>query len=80
LSAHRGRCFRAWRSTQRRKHKQGKPWVFPIRQKLPRELRPFFFGNANQVRVTPEAMYMTLSRYAQANMSRFVRRGAARGQ
>lgn len=44
MSAHTGRCFRAWKRTTARKFRQGVPWHFPIRQKVPLILRPFLLG------------------------------------
>jgi len=41
MSAHTGRCFRAWKRTKQRKFKQGVPWNFPIRHKVPQSLQPF---------------------------------------
>jgi hypothetical protein len=81
MSAHTGRCFRAWRRTVARKSAQGQPWERPIRQKVPLALRPFLNAERSQRHAGPEAMASAILRYAQhQTMIGTPRRGGARGQ
>jgi hypothetical protein len=66
MSAHTGRCFRAWRRLKARRERQGAPPpVFPIRQKVPLALRPFLTGDGRQTRVDAQGMANAIARYAQ---------------
>ena len=66
MGAHSGRCFRAWRRTKVRKARQGLPWDYPIRQKVPQALRAFLAtGDARQQRVGAQGMANAIARYAQ---------------
>lgn len=68
MGAHSGRCFRAWRRTKVRKARQGLPWDYPIRQKVPQAPRARAFlatGEARQQRVGAQGMANAIARYAQ---------------
>jgi hypothetical protein len=67
MSAHTGRCFRAWRRTTLRKLKQGTRWEYPIRQKVPLALRPFMahIEGGRQVRANANVMKLAITKYAQ---------------
>lgn len=65
MGAHRGRCFRAWRGTLRRKTRQGVVWEFPIRRKVPLALRSFLIGDDRQVRAGADSMQLAIMRYAE---------------
>jgi hypothetical protein len=65
MAAHTGRCFRAWRRTTARKYRQGVSWTFPIRQKVPLALRPFFSGPGRHAGAME--MKNAIIRYAQHN-------------
>ena len=83
MSAHTGRCFRAWRRTKARKLRQGQPWGRSIRQKVPLALRPFLAGAVGSVQkhAGGDAMASAILRYAQhQTMIGAPRRGVARGQ
>ena len=85
MSAHTGRCFRAWRRTKARKQAQGLAWNFPIRQKVPLALRPFLTGEGRQKSASRNAMTLAISRYAEhqtmiGKQVETMRRGTARGQ
>ena len=79
MSAHTGRCFRAWRQTKGRKARQGKPWDFPIRQRVPLALRPFLTGNVGQRNAGADAMKLAIMRYAQ-HQTMIGKHAAARGR
>jgi len=78
MSAHAGRCFRAWRRAVARKFRQGKPWDFPIRQKVPLTLRPFLEHIGRSA--TKEAFSTAMHRLAMAQKPPAFRRAAARGR
>lgn len=83
MSAHTGRCFRAWRRTKARKTRQGQSWDRPIRQKVPLALRPFLASavGSNQKHAGGDAMASAILRYAEhQTMIGAPRRGGARGQ
>jgi hypothetical protein len=84
MSAHTGRCFRAWRRTKARKTRQGQPWDRPIRQKVPLALRPFLtaaLGSSNQKHAGAGAMASAIYRFAQhQTLIGAARRGGSRGQ
>jgi hypothetical protein len=81
MSAHTGRCFRAWRRTVARKAAQGQPWERSIRQKVPLALRPFLNAERSQKHAGAAAMANAIARYAQHQMMIGApRRGGARGQ
>ena len=66
MSAHSGRCFRSWRRTAARKLKQGQPWDFPVRQKVPLALRPFLTAESGRQRhAGAAAMNLAVARHAQ---------------
>lgn len=66
MSAHKGRCFRAWRGTVRRKRAQGLDWQYPIRQKVPLALRPFLAAESSrQLRAGANAMSLAITRYTE---------------
>jgi hypothetical protein len=67
MSAHTGRCFRAWRRLKARRVRQGAPApVIPIRQKVPLALRPFMSATeGRQVRAGAAQMNLAITRYAQ---------------
>lgn len=68
MSAHTGRCFRAWRRTVARKETQGVTWAIPIRNKVPLALRTFLSAAGDRQRhAGPEQMKLAIVRYAQHN-------------
>lgn len=82
MGAHSGRCFRQWRRTKARKARQGKPWEFPIRQKVPLALRPFLNATSgSQVRAGQMQMQQAILRYAQhQSMVGGIQKHSARGR
>lgn len=66
MSAHTGRCFRAWRRLVARRAKHGIRLTIPVRQKVPLALRPFLNAVDNrQVRAGFDQMQLALVKYAQ---------------
>jgi len=64
MSAHTGRCFRAWRRLKARRVRQGAPApVIPIRQKVPLILQPFMLTAGR--RAVAAEMKLGLTRYVE---------------